>query len=167
MGTIIRLMHPPWGCMRNFDTPGNAPLRHGQLLYTCIKIEAAAGVALKDCTIMISVTLSLMSEGDNQIIGAEKLRRHRIGRLCKEARDQGGVPSLALHSSTPSSRLSPPMSPAPPTWLRDKSAGQPPIRTKKAATVNPSHKANSLPSSSSSSPTLKSKLVPMVLNSAM
>lgn len=73
-----------------FDTPGNAPLRHGQLLYTCVKAEAGAGVALKDCP-MISVTLSLMGEGDDQVLGAEELRRHRIGRLCEEARDQGGL----------------------------------------------------------------------------
>ena len=73
-----------------FATPGNAPLRHGQLLYTCVKVEAGAGVALKDCP-MTRVTLSLMGEGDDQIHGAEMLRRHRIGRFCEEARDQGGL----------------------------------------------------------------------------
>ena len=73
-----------------FATPGGAPLRHGQMLYTCVKVEAGAGVALKDCP-MLSVTLSLLGEGDDQIHGAEMLRRHRIGRLCKEARDQGGM----------------------------------------------------------------------------
>lgn len=73
-----------------FATPGNAPLRHGQLLYTCVKVEAGAGVALKDCP-MTSVTLSLMGEGDDQVHGAERLRRHRIGRFCEEAREQGGL----------------------------------------------------------------------------
>ncbi|MBK8090592.1 MAG: hypothetical protein IPK32_00975 [Verrucomicrobiaceae bacterium] len=46
-----------------FATPGNTPLRHGQLLYTCVKVEAGAGVALKDCP-MQSVTLSILGEGD-------------------------------------------------------------------------------------------------------
>ena len=32
-----------------------------------------------------------MGEGDDQVRGAEMLRRHRIGRLCEEARDQGGL----------------------------------------------------------------------------
>ena len=32
-----------------------------------------------------------MGEGDDQIHGAEMLRRHRIGRFCEEARDQGGL----------------------------------------------------------------------------
>jgi DNA-binding CsgD family transcriptional regulator len=73
-----------------FATPGGAPLRHGQMLYTCVKVEAGAGVALKDCP-MQSVTLSLLGEGDDQVHGAEMLRRHRIGRLCEEARDQGGL----------------------------------------------------------------------------
>lgn len=74
-----------------FATPGGAPLRHGQMLYTCVKTEAGAGTALKDCP-MTSVTLSLMGEGDDQVHGgAEQLRRHRIGRLCEEARDQGGL----------------------------------------------------------------------------
>jgi DNA-binding CsgD family transcriptional regulator len=73
-----------------FATPGNAPLRHGQLLYTCVKTEAGAGVALKECP-MTSVTLSLMGDGDDQVHGAEMLRRHRIGRFCEEARDQGGL----------------------------------------------------------------------------
>ena len=73
-----------------FTTPGGAPLRHGQLLYTCMKIEAGAGTALKDCP-MTSITLSLLGEGDDQVYGAEMLRRHRIGRLCEEARDQGGL----------------------------------------------------------------------------
>jgi hypothetical protein len=73
-----------------FATPGNAPLRHGQMLYTCVKVEAGAGVALKECP-MTSVVLSLMGEGDDQVQGAEALRRHRIGRLCEEAREQGGL----------------------------------------------------------------------------
>lgn len=73
-----------------FATPGGAPLRHGQMLYTCVKVEAGAGVALKDCP-MQSVTLSLLGEGDDQVHGAEMLRRRRIGRLCEEARDQGGL----------------------------------------------------------------------------
>lgn len=73
-----------------FATPGGAPLRHGQLLYTCVKVAAGAGVALKDCP-MQRVTLSLMGEGGDQVHGAEMLRRHRIGRLCEEARDQGGL----------------------------------------------------------------------------
>lgn len=73
-----------------FATPGDAPLRHGQMLYTCVKAEAGAGVALKDCP-MTSVRLSVMGECDDQIAGAEMLRRHRIGRLCEEAREQGGL----------------------------------------------------------------------------
>jgi DNA-binding CsgD family transcriptional regulator len=73
-----------------FATPGNAPLRHGQLLYTCVRVEAGAGTALRDCP-MTSVVLSLMGEGDEQVQGAEVLRRHRIGRLCEEAREQGGL----------------------------------------------------------------------------
>lgn len=73
-----------------FATPGTAPLRHGQLLYTCVKVEAGAGVPLKDCP-MQSVTLSLIGDGDDQICGADNLRRHRIGRLCEEAREQGGL----------------------------------------------------------------------------
>jgi len=73
-----------------FATPGNALLRHGQLLYTCVKVEAGAGVALKECP-MTSVTLSILGEGDEQVHGAEMLRRHRVGRLCEEARDQGGL----------------------------------------------------------------------------
>lgn len=73
-----------------FATPTGAPLRHGQLFYTCVKVEAGPGVAIKDCP-MTSVILSLLGEGDDQICGAEMLRRHRIGRLCEEARDQGGL----------------------------------------------------------------------------
>ncbi len=73
-----------------FATPGGAPLRHGQMLYTCVKVEAGAGIALKNCP-MQSVTLSLLGECDDQVHGAEMLRRHRIGRLCEEARDQGGL----------------------------------------------------------------------------
>jgi hypothetical protein len=44
-----------------FATPGGAPLRHCQMLYTCVKVEAGAGVALKDCP-MLSVTLSLLGD---------------------------------------------------------------------------------------------------------
>jgi hypothetical protein len=73
-----------------FATPGNTPLRHGQMLYTCVKAEASAGVALKACP-MTSVTLSLLGDGDDQIAEASLLRRHRIGRLCEEAREQGGL----------------------------------------------------------------------------
>jgi hypothetical protein len=73
-----------------FDTPGNAPLRHGNILYTCVKIEAGAGVALKDCP-MTSVALSLIDPTDRDLFDATKLRRFRIGRLCEEARDQGGL----------------------------------------------------------------------------
>jgi hypothetical protein len=40
---------------------------------------------------MQSVTLSLIGDGDDQICGADNLRRHRIGRLCEEAREQGGL----------------------------------------------------------------------------
>lgn len=40
---------------------------------------------------MTSVTLSILGEGDEQVHGAEMLRRHRVGRLCEEARDQGGL----------------------------------------------------------------------------
>lgn len=43
-----------------FATPGAAPLRHGQPLYTCVSHQAGAGVALKDCP-MTSVTLNLMT----------------------------------------------------------------------------------------------------------
>lgn len=73
-----------------FTTPGTAPLRHGQLLYTCVAVSAGAGVALKECA-MTGVTLSLIDSGDDQIADAEQLRRHRLGRLCEEARDQGGL----------------------------------------------------------------------------
>ncbi len=73
-----------------FDTPGNAPLRHGQMLYTCVKTEAGAGVPLKECP-MASVVLTPIDPDDNQISGAENIRRHRIGRLCEEAREQGGL----------------------------------------------------------------------------
>jgi Protein of unknown function (DUF1670) len=73
-----------------FATPGAAPLRHGQLLYTCVSVKAGAGVALKDCP-MTCVTLNLIDSGDDQIADADKLRRHRLGRLCEEARDQGGL----------------------------------------------------------------------------
>jgi hypothetical protein len=58
--------------------------------YTCVKVEAGAGVALKECP-MISVLLTLLSEEDKEIADAIILRRHRIGRLCEEARDQGGL----------------------------------------------------------------------------
>ena len=44
-----------------FATPGGAPLCHGQLLYTCVKFDAGAGVALKDCP-MQSVTHSRMGQ---------------------------------------------------------------------------------------------------------
>jgi hypothetical protein len=47
-------------------------------------------VALKDCP-MTCVTLNLIDSGDDQIADADKLRRHRLGRLCEEARDQGGL----------------------------------------------------------------------------
>jgi len=73
-----------------FDTPGNAPLRHGQILYTCVKIEAGAGVALTDCP-MTSVALSLIDPTDKDVTQADKLRQYRIGRLCEEAREQGGL----------------------------------------------------------------------------
>ena len=73
-----------------FATPTNAPLRHGQMLYTCVKIQAGAGVPLKECP-MISVVLTLMGEGDDQLQESQAIRRHRIGRLCEEAREQGGL----------------------------------------------------------------------------
>lgn len=73
-----------------FDTPGNSPLRHGQILYTCVKIEAGAGVVLKDCP-MTSVALSLIDSTDKDVPQADKLRQYRIGRLCEEAREQGGL----------------------------------------------------------------------------
>ena len=73
-----------------FAPPGNAPLRHGQMLYTCVKIEAGAGVALKDCP-MTSVALSLIDPSDRDLKDASTLRQFRIGRLCEEAREQGGL----------------------------------------------------------------------------
>ena len=73
-----------------FTTPGSAPLGHGQMLYTCVKMEAGAGVALQDCP-KTTVALTLLDGGDDQICGADKVRQHRIGRLCEEARDQGGL----------------------------------------------------------------------------
>ncbi len=73
-----------------FDTPGNGPLRHGSILYTCVKAEAGAGVALKDCP-MTSVALSLLDPADRDLADATKLRHFRIGRLCEEAREQGGL----------------------------------------------------------------------------
>jgi hypothetical protein len=73
-----------------FDTPGNAPLRHGQILYTCVKTEAGAGVALKDCP-MTSVALSLIDPADRDLKDAGTLRQFRIGRLCEEAREQDGL----------------------------------------------------------------------------
>jgi hypothetical protein len=73
-----------------FATPGNAPIRHGQLYYTCVKVEAGAGVALKECP-MVSVVLTVLSEDDQGMGDATTLRQHRIGRLCEEAREQGGL----------------------------------------------------------------------------
>ncbi len=73
-----------------FDTPGNAPLRHGQILYTCVKTDAGAGVALKGCP-MTSVALSLIDPADRDLKDAGILRQFRIGRLCEEAREQDGL----------------------------------------------------------------------------
>jgi hypothetical protein len=73
-----------------FTTPGLAPIRHGQLYYTCVSSEAGAGVALKECP-MVSVLLTCLGAEDTEIVEALTLRRHRIGRLCEEAREQGGL----------------------------------------------------------------------------
>jgi biotin operon repressor len=73
-----------------FATPGNAPLRHGQILYTCVSASAGAGIALKDCP-MTSVILSLIDSGDDLLTDADQRRRQRLARLCEEAHEQAGL----------------------------------------------------------------------------
>lgn len=73
-----------------FAMPGEAPIRHGQVYYTCVKAEAGAGIALKECP-MVSVLLTLLCEEDQDLYDAVLLRRHRVGRLCEQAREQGGL----------------------------------------------------------------------------
>jgi hypothetical protein len=73
-----------------FTDPARAPLRHGQLYYTCVKIEAGAGVPLEKCP-LTSVTLTLLGTDDPKSTDATRLRQHRVGRLCEEAREQGGL----------------------------------------------------------------------------
>jgi hypothetical protein len=73
-----------------FSTPENAPLAHGQMLYTCLKVDAGAGVPLKDCP-KTSVLLTILDTGEERFREPHILRQQRIGRLCEEAREQGGL----------------------------------------------------------------------------
>jgi len=76
-----------------FSEPVDRPLRSGQTTYECVAESEGAGKPVAACQLQ-TVVLTLLDGEDHQIRclkGHEGLRRHRILRLCDEARDQGGL----------------------------------------------------------------------------
>ena len=97
-----------------FDTPGNAPLRHGQILYTCVKIEAGAGVALKDCP-MTSVALSLIDAADRDLKDAATCGSSASG---GSARKPGSKAACSPRKTSPNSSAAMPAPSAATSTLR-------------------------------------------------
>lgn len=74
-----------------FREPGSGLLRSGQIRYTCTRSDQGAGKSIKEC-LLVSCALTLIEKEDQHIPGgAEGIRRHRIMRLCEEAREQNGL----------------------------------------------------------------------------
>lgn len=81
-----------------FSDPELAPVRDGQVRYSCIRADEGPGKPLSACR-KVSVTLTLLCPedkknvtafGDNGGLSAE-VRQRRLIRLVEEARDQGGL----------------------------------------------------------------------------
>jgi len=74
-----------------FQEPGSGPLRSGQIRYTCVRSDQGAGKAMKQCQ-FISCALTLIATEDHEIKGgSQEIRRHKMMRVCEEAKEQGGL----------------------------------------------------------------------------
>jgi transposase len=80
-----------------FSDPQLKPLQDGQVRITCVAAQEGPGMPLAQCR-KVCVVVSLFDEEDEKDLGPclgegrmELIRRRRIGRLCEQAREQGGL----------------------------------------------------------------------------
>lgn len=81
-----------------FSDPDLAPLRDGQMRYSCVRSDEGPGKALAACR-KVCVTLTLLHPQDREeLCGfldkggmSAEIRQRRIARLVQEAREQGGL----------------------------------------------------------------------------
>jgi DNA-binding CsgD family transcriptional regulator len=89
---------------RLWGTQTRAP---GQILFHAVAIDEPAGKPLRDCR-MVEVRLTLRADGDLEMRrrhGLTALNRTLVGRLCREASEQGAV--LSVEDLSDLLRLSP------------------------------------------------------------
>ena len=81
-----------------FADPELAPVRDGQMRYSCIRSDEGSGKPLSECR-KVSVTLTLLHPEDkSELKGfaqtggmSAEVRQRRIVRIVEEAREQGGL----------------------------------------------------------------------------
>lgn len=81
-----------------FSDPELAPVRDGQMRYSCVRADEGAGKPLAQCR-KVSVTLTLLHADDKKELKglaepggmSAEVRQRRIVRVVEEAREQGGL----------------------------------------------------------------------------
>jgi len=81
-----------------FSDPELAPVRDGQMRYSCVRSDEGPGKPLSECR-KVSVTLTLLHSEDKQGLRgfadkggmSAEVRQRRIVRVVEEAREQGGL----------------------------------------------------------------------------
>ena len=81
-----------------FSDPELAPVRGGQMRYSCVRSDEGPGKPLSECR-KVSVTLTLLHSEDKQGLRgfadkggmSAEVRQRRIVRVVEEAREQGGL----------------------------------------------------------------------------
>jgi hypothetical protein len=81
-----------------FSDPELAPVRDGQMRYSCVRSDEGPGKPLSECR-KVSVTLTLLHPEDKrELLGfrdkggmSAEVRQRRIIRVVEEAREQGGL----------------------------------------------------------------------------
>jgi hypothetical protein len=81
-----------------FSDPELAPVRDGQMRYSCVRSDEGPGKPLSECR-KVSVTLTLLHPEDKRDLRgfadkggmSAEVRQRRIVRLAEEAREQGGL----------------------------------------------------------------------------
>lgn len=81
-----------------FSDPELAPVRDGQMRYSCVRGDEGPGKPLSECR-KVSVTLTLMHPEDKKELAgfadaggmSAEVRQRRLMRIVEEAREQGGL----------------------------------------------------------------------------